>query len=158
MNTPVIIGIDPGQAGAIAALDAATGTLVWLEDMPTLDRRVQAPLLADLLAGEVIVAAWIEQVGGWAGQAAGGAFRFGHATGTVVGVLGALRAPLHEVTPANWKKAAKVGKDKGSSRRAAIDLWPAHSASFARVRDDGRAEAALIGRHGWLQHRTEVAG
>lgn len=157
MNTPVIIGVDPGATGAIAALDAATGDLVWIEDMPTLDKRVQAPLLTDLLAGEIIVAAWIEQVGGWAGQAAGGAFRFGHSTGTVTGVLGALRAPLHEVTPANWKKAAKVSKDKGSSRRAAIALWPAHSGLFARVKDDGRAEAALIARHGWLQHRAQVA-
>jgi hypothetical protein len=34
--------------------------------------------------------------------------------------------------------------DKGESRALAMRLWPDHGDRFARVKDDGRAEAALI--------------
>ena len=154
MNTPIVLGVDPGAAGALAALDAATGALIWVEDMPTLDRAVQAPLVADLLAGEIIVAAWVEQLHGTAPMSASAAHRMGQAEGVVLGVLGALRAPLCQVRPTQWKKAQKVTKDKGSSRRRAIELWPAMSHLFARVRDDGRAESALIALHGWHERKA----
>ena len=45
----VIIGVDPGASGAIAALDADTGALLWVEDMPAHEGIVSAPLSADLI-------------------------------------------------------------------------------------------------------------
>jgi hypothetical protein len=41
----------------------------------------------------------------------------------------------------------QVTKDKGSSRRRAMQLFPARAALFQRVQDDGRAEAVLLGAH-----------
>ena len=82
-------------------------------------------------------------------QGVSSTFKYGVGYGTILGVCGALRLPVRHVTPAVWKRAAGLSKDKGASRRRACELWPAHSASFGRVRDDGRAEAALIARHGW---------
>ena len=148
MNTPVIIGIDPGGSGAIAALDAATGALIWVEDMPTLDKAVQAPLLTDLLANEIIVAAWVEGLHATAPMGPSSAYRMGAAHGVVLGVLGALRAPLHRVRPSVWKKTQKVTADKATSRRRAIEVWPGMSSYFALVKHTDRAEAALIARHG----------
>jgi hypothetical protein len=55
------------------------------------------------------------------------------------------------VSPAKWKKALGLSADKGASRRRAIELWPERAQWFARVKDDGRAEAALIA-YWWLQH------
>lgn len=148
MNTPIVLGVDPGAKGALAALDAATGALIWVEDMPTLDKAVQAPLVTDLLADEIIVAAWVEDLHATSPMGPSSAFRMGQAHGVILGVLGALRAPLHLVRPSVWKRGQKVTADKGSSRRRAIEVWPGMSNHFARVRDDGRAEAALIARHG----------
>jgi hypothetical protein len=36
MNTPIILGVDPGATGCLAGLDAATGHLIWVEAMPML--------------------------------------------------------------------------------------------------------------------------
>lgn len=153
MNTPIILGVDPGATGALAAINASTGDLIWIEDMPMLDRTVSGPLVADLLRNEDIVAAWIEHVWAMSPMGASASFSFGHGTGVITGVLAALDAPTRLVKPAVWKKAVGLGRDKDASRAAAVGLWPASSALFARKKDDGRAEAALIARHGWLTHR-----
>jgi crossover junction endodeoxyribonuclease RuvC len=52
------------------------------------------------------------------------------------------------LTPPSWKRAVGIppGKDgtKDAARSEAIRRWPHKAELFARVRDDGRAEAALI--------------
>jgi hypothetical protein len=37
-----------------------------------------------------------------------------------------------------------VSRDKGQHRAAAQNLFPQQAAAFARVKDDGRADAALL--------------
>lgn len=157
MNPPIILGCDPGLSGAIAALDAATGTLLWVEDMPTVDRMVNAYELAEWLRGELIKQAAVEQVASRPGQGVASTFKFGQTHGTLLGVLGALNVPVTHVTPATWKKPFGLTADKEKSRRLAIELWPNMSGYFARKRDDGRAEAALIGRWCWQQQRKVAA-
>lgn len=152
----VIIGVDPGASGAIAALDADTGALLWVEDMPAHEGIVSAPLSADLIVGQAIAVAWVENVHSMPKQGVSSSFKFGRAFGVIVGVLGGARVPVEYVTPAVWKKQARLSKDKSASRRLAVELWPAHSDLFKRVKDDGRAEAALIARYGWL--RTAAGG
>jgi crossover junction endodeoxyribonuclease RuvC len=92
----------------------------------------------------------LEKVGGMTGQSASAAFTFGYGAGIVEGVLAAMRLPIALVTPQAWKRSAGIATDKGAAREAAMRLWPAHASRFARVKDDGRAEAALIARHGWM--------
>lgn len=148
----IIIGVDPGGTGAIAAL-AGNGQLLRVDDMPQHEGVVSAPLCADLLGGfanHFDVVAWVENVHSMPRQGVSSSFKFGRAFGCIVGVLGGLRIPVEYVAPQSWKKAAGLSRDKGASRRRAIELWPAESNLFARVKDDGRAEAALIARHGWL--------
>jgi hypothetical protein len=55
------------------------------------------------------------------------------------------------VTPTKWKRALGLGADKGDSRRRAMETWPYMASKFARVKDDGRAEAALIAWWHWRQ-------
>ena len=45
--------------------------------------------------------------------------------------------------------ALGLSADKGVSRRRAIELWPDHRKAFERVKDDGRAEAALLAWWWW---------
>lgn len=157
MNTPIILGVDPGKAGALAALNAATGDLIWIEDMPILDKTVPGALIADLLQVEIIVAAHVELVWASQGQGAASSFNFGCGTGTILGVLAALRVPVFRPTVAKWKRTQGVTADKESSRLKALELWPGHSELFRLKKNEGRAEAALIARHGWSEHRTERA-
>ena len=65
------------------------------------------------------------------------------------------------LTPPVWKRAVGIppGKDgaKDAARSEAIRRWPGQAELFARVKDDGRAEAALIGLAGLLRERKVAA-
>lgn len=155
----MILGVDCGLSGAWALL-TDYGRLITVGDMPAADGAVSAHLLADaFVAGWRATLDWpnppppsdlglvtavVEVAGSMPGQGVASTWKFGRATGVVEGVIGGLGWPLHTVTPAKWKKALGLGKDKGASRAMAARLWPDHAALFARVKDDGRAEAALI--------------
>jgi crossover junction endodeoxyribonuclease RuvC len=59
------------------------------------------------------------------------------------------------MAPAAWKRAVGVppGREgaKDAARSEAIRRWPAKATLFARIKDDGRAEAALIAVAGMLR-------
>ena len=92
--------------------------------------------------------AYVEYVGARPGEGAVGAFAFGRSRGVIEGVLGALAIPVTFIAPAAWKRTIGIppGKEgaKDAARAEAIRRWPEHAALFARKKDDGRAEAALI--------------
>jgi crossover junction endodeoxyribonuclease RuvC len=109
-------------------------------------------LLADLIANSHATKAFVEFVGARPGEGAVGAFAFGRSRGVVEGALAALGVSASLLTPPSWKRAVGLpaGRDgaKDAARSEAIRRWPAKAALFARVKDDGRAEAALIGLAG----------
>lgn len=145
----IVFGVDPGASGAIAVV-TADGRFVEVLDMPHHDGMVSGPLVADFVEAhlEPGAEAWVEQVHAMPKQGVSSSFKFGCAFGVVLGVLGGLRVPVHLITPARWKRAAGLTADKSLSRRRACELWPEHSALFARVKDDGRAESALLAKLG----------
>lgn len=147
----LILGVDVGLNGAMAFnLD---GRLVNVEDLPLVDvkhgaktrKELSAALFHDrLLDGEIrIDLAILEDVNAF-GMGRTSAYRFGVNVGTIVGVLTACGIRTMTVTPAKWKKFYKLGADKKLSRAMAIKFWPDCSHYFGRVKDDGRAEAALL--------------
>jgi crossover junction endodeoxyribonuclease RuvC len=75
----------------------------------------------------------------------------------IEGVLAAAGLPIAFLTPRTWKRLVGIppGKDgaKDAARSEAIRRWPQHAALFARVKDDGRAEAALIAVAGLMRKR-----
>jgi hypothetical protein len=161
-----VLGCDLGIIGAIAAVDDSA-ELTDVVDMPTLTdgpagrRTINAPLLASIMSRWRARIAYLEYVAARPGEGAVGAFSFGRSKGVAEGVCAALAIPVAFVTPPSWKRAVGIqpGKDgaKDAARAEAIRRWPAHAALFARKKDDGRAEAALIavagliregGRHG----------
>lgn len=152
----ITIGIDPGLTGAIALLDSY-GVLLNVYDMPVLDRDVSAQLVADLddwrgldFHRSVTV---IEDVHSMPKQGVASSFKFGRGKGVVEGVFAGAGLSLRYVAPSKWKRDLKLSKDKGASRQLAMELWPAHVGLFKRVKDDGRAEAALIAW--WHLHHAE---
>lgn len=152
-----IIGVDPGAAGAIAILET-NGKLVHVFDMPAVEvvtggkakRRVSPEMLAAelrLYADQGAVA-YVEQVGAMPGQGVSSMFAFGQAFGIVLGVMAGLAIPTQTVTPGKWKKDMKLNTGKDAARAKAAQVWPGQAGEFKRVKDDGKAEAALIGLWG----------
>jgi crossover junction endodeoxyribonuclease RuvC len=146
----ITIGVDPGKSGAIALLDE--GALVDVYDMPVAGSIVSAQQLHGMemwsssqLFGTVV----IEDVHAMPKQGVTSSFGFGRSLGVIEGVFAANGRPIVYVSPSRWKKALGLGADKSMVRRRACELWPYRAALFTRVKDDGRAEAALIA-HWWL--------
>jgi len=71
-------------------------------------------------------------------------FSFGRSLGVAESVFGTLGVRVEYVSPQRWKKALGLGRDKDESRMQAIERWPGSAGLFARKKDNGRAEAALI--------------
>jgi len=146
-----VIGIDPGIAGALVAVDHGQ-IIAWL-DMPTITTTVNgkpkrvldgyqiAWWLTEMGQVEKVV---VEKVQGVQGSGATSAFSFGQGVGIIHGILIALQRPWSTVTPQVWTKHYAVGSDKGLHRQAAQRCFPDHAELFMRVKDDGRADAALL--------------
>ena len=149
----IILGIDPGFSGAVAFY-SPKDNLIIVRDLPTTkdpkNRTIMnMPALYDLLGthGEHVEAV-VEFVASRPGQASGATFRFGQGYGAIQMALAAHKIPVQYVTPAKWKKHFGLSKDKGASRGLAIQRFPQIADQLARVKDDGRAEAALIALYG----------
>lgn len=146
-----IAGIDPGLSGAVCVFDVEKGMLTIL-DMPVVEvksgksikRRLSEPMLAELLRPHQIKHVALEQVGAMPGQGVSSMFNFGQSYGAIRGVLAGLQIPITMVTPRKWMSDLKVSGGKDGNRQRAAQLFPAYAASFSRVKDDGRADAALL--------------
>jgi len=147
----VILAIDPGAKGALAFFDPAKGTLD-IVDCPIVEVKrgakikteISPQMLAAIIQSRSPVFAILERVGAMPGQGVSSMFQFGRGVGMYEGVLAALQVPVTYVTPQAWQKAvnARDGKDGGRARAA--ELFPAYAQMFARKKDDGRADAALM--------------
>ncbi len=146
MRNLCIFANDPGASGAGAFYFTAHPETVSVEDTPLADGRVDGATLARRLEIMRPDLAIIERVGAMPGQGVTSMFNFGAAYGTVIGVVAALKIPVHFVTPGKWKKHFGLSADKEEARARALQLWPARAELFARKKDHGRAEAALIAR------------
>ena len=149
----LIYGIDPGFTGAIALYWPDTGKLE-VHDMPVMKNPKGKTVInphgvLDVLANEGGKSlAVIEQVAAMRGQGVSSMFRFGEGYGHLQMACAASKLPLKYVTPASWKKHFNLSRDKGVSRGVAMQRFPDQAQQFSRVKDDGRAEAALIALYG----------
>ena len=145
---PFLYAIDPGKSGAIAVFER--GILAGM-------RPCTAPELFLLLRNywtrrDCSVA--MERVQGLPGQSGPGMFAFGQGYGELLGVCLASGVEPKLVSPATWKGALGLRREfgettakfKGRSLTMARALWP-DAPWFKRAKDDGAAEAALIGHY-----------
>ena len=143
-NVAKVLGIDPGQKGALAFLNME-GLVEEIEDMPLLGKEINAHMVARLVLGYgPVKQAVIERAHSMPKQGIVGAFNYGVGYGKLLGVLAALDIPITFYASTEWKRHWRLSNDKNLSRRKATDRWPRYADSFKRVRDDGRAEACFI--------------
>ena len=138
-----ILGIDPGKSGAFALLDCdEMGVATY--DMPgTLDEKLA--LIADI--GKV-KCAWLERPFFPRMIGIKNAVTIAVAYGELKACLFFAGVPTFEVDPSAWKKYMRLSTDKNASRALASQFFPDSADQWARVKDDGRAEAALIALYG----------
>lgn len=164
----IIVACDPGASGAFAVF--IDGELIDVEDMPFLTiqvgktkrKRVDLDGTWQLLKGyqrlHVLtgdkIKFVIEEVGPMPKDGPTQAFNFGAAATIPAVCAAALGWPRSYIRPADWKRKLKLRKEKDEARLRAKQLFPSHAAEFGRVKDDGRAEAALIGY--WALHHADA--
>jgi crossover junction endodeoxyribonuclease RuvC len=148
-ETECVLGIDPGQSGALAFL-YSDGTLEFC-DMPVAASGVDAVGLRDILQSYNIRFAVVEKQQAMPKQGVASTFKTGRGYGILLGILTALFIPFEEATPATWRKGAGItvkAKDpKGSTYEWAAARWPGQD--FKRTPrckkwHDGRVDAAGI--------------
>jgi crossover junction endodeoxyribonuclease RuvC len=154
----LILGIDPGASGALALYHSADWLLVDVFDMPTHTikingsnkSRVDPHALAGIIRerSDRIAFACIEEVSSLPKQGVASTFAFGQAYMAVEMACAALQVPYYTVRPSVWKRVMSLSGDKDESRRMASRLMPTSADRWPRVKDDGRAEAALLALYG----------
>ena len=149
------LGIDPGLSGALVAL-LDDEPIEWIP-MPTYTvgkhNRVNCAAIAGWICGLTVVDqpihAYIELVGAMPKQGVTSMFSFGHASGSIMGILAALEIPHTLVTPQAWKKrAGLLGQDKDAARSKAIQMWPTWRDLDKKGKGQALADAALIASYG----------
>ena len=147
----IVMAIDPGLSGALAVFDG--DDLIAVLDMPTHEltrngkakRQIAAADLAGIFCQYDPRHVIVEKVSAMPGQGVTSMFSFGRSLGIIEGIIAAYNMPATYVTPSVWTKGVGRGQGKDASRARACQMYPSHEKSFARVKDDGRADAVLIG-------------
>lgn len=150
-------GIDPGLYGAIAVVSDA-GELVTVLDTPIIKikkgkkRRTEYDLanlvfaLRSLAAPKIV---GLEQVHSMPGQGVHSMFLMGEGLGIWKACIAMLQVPAEYIPPQRWKQLmlGDMIKGKNSAIVRATRLFPKSAQYFARMKDDGRAEACLIAEY-----------
>lgn len=151
----IVAGIDPGKTGALSIL--YDNNVVSCFDVPMqLVKGKAKPAWTkwaeewrNALAFEGPDLIVIEDIAARPGQGVTSMFSFGRTLGFAHALAAFTNTPVLFVTPTVWKgKLGLLNSDKSASREKARTLFPASAHAFERVKDDGRAEAALLAYYG----------
>lgn len=161
MEKSIICGIDPGLSGAIAFYDYEKKVLESVHDMPLAEREEKADgkkgrnsidtfTLTQLIDSHHsrIRLMIIEKVHSMPNDGGKQAFAFGYATGMITGIVASFNIPYIQIEPSVWKILLGLSSDKKKSLSLAQSRFPNLKTQFARAKDDGRAEAALLAEFG----------
>ena len=145
-DTFSILAIDPGLSGALAFYYPIKNA-VRVYDMPRVENEIDAAELVRIIQKHKPTVAVIEKVGPMPRDGVRQAWRFSAANAVAKTACALLNIPTSLVSPAVWKKemSVKGGKEgKEQCRLKALQLFPTCADQFARKKDAGRAEAALM--------------
>ena len=167
----VIIGIDPGIKGAIAAINANSMELLEVVDCPTTKNAGKAIYniseMADIvrhmsLYGKDVLVI-LEQQQAMPKQGTTSMFSIGRGFGIWEGILATLGMPCRSVRPTVWTRRifeGISGEGKFRSIRFALQMFPGIELTPQRCKTprDGRADAACLAYWGMLWLNGTTAG
>lgn len=147
----MILAIDPGASGALAFYNPEAGTLEIIDTPVVQVKRgtktkteISPQMMSAIIRARDPKIAILELVNARPGQGVSSMFQFGRGVGMYEGALAALQVPVTYITPQGWQKAVNARSGKDGNRQRAAELFPAYAHLFARKKDDGRADAALM--------------
>ena len=151
----LIIGIDPGIAGAICFF--SNGNVIDVIDMPSMaegkknKKQVNGAQMYNEISKRISIAdkenirVVIEQVSAMPGQGVTSMFNFGQSYGILKGICSGMQLPMYFVRPAKWKKYFNlINSEKDASRTKAIEIFPYFSQQLSKKKDSNKADAILI--------------
>lgn len=156
-----LMAVDPGITGAVAFYFPDRAERIAVEDMPAVNGVVNVRELRRAIQSYAPVYAVVEKVnampsipgkdGRRRSMGASSAFNFGGAFHAALATIQCCEVPLHLIEPKTWRghfriRGGDVGKEQG--RALAIRLFPHSADRFARKKDHGRADAALLAKFG----------
>ena len=154
----IIIGIDPGIAGAICFF--SEGNVIDVIDMPTMaegkknKRQVNGRQIFNeitLIKNKFFnqkIGVVVEQVSAMPGQGVTSMFNFGQSFGVIKGICSAMELPIFYVRPVKWKKYFNlINSEKDASRTKAIEMFPKISHKLSKKKDNNKADAILIAQY-----------
>lgn len=144
-----ILGVDNGLHGALSFYDGAELLVydmpIYKTDRPVID----IVRLTNIIKLNKPTHAIIEKLTPLPKISGLTAFSMGHSEGIVLTILTTLQVPFTFVRPKDWKSAMQCPKEKNAARLRASQLLPTFKHNWDKVKDDGRAESALIALYGW---------
>jgi hypothetical protein len=150
-SLPLLMAIDPGAISGAYAIFYESGPPV-VGDLPVVDGQLNGAELGRMIREIEPSAAVVERVASMPKQGVASTFKFGVGVGIIHGVLMANLVQMHLVPPGTWKRHFRLtGTDKDAARALAIRLYPSVQ-GLHRKRDQGRADALLMGR--WFLDRN----
>ena len=162
----IIIGIDPGIAGAICFF--SNGNVIDVIDMPSMaeGKKNKKQVNGNQLFNEIKlrltknsneeICVVVEHVTAMPGQGVTSMFNFGQSFGVIKGICSAMQLPIHFVRPAKWKKYFNlINTSKDASRTRAIEIFPKISEKLKRKKDCNKADAILIASYYYNTYKTE---
>ena len=154
----IIVGIDPGIAGAICFF--SSGNVIDVIDMPTMaeGKKNKKQVNGRQIYNEIMLiknkfknekmSVIVEQVSAMPGQGVTSMFNFGQSFGVIKGICSAMELPIFYVRPAKWKKHFNlINSEKDASRTKVIDMFPRISNKLSRKKDNNKADAILIAQY-----------
>lgn len=158
----LVLGIDPGLTGAIAAIHS--NGAVEFHDCPVLsigkknncNPAAMAEILRQYQASNEGLLIGLEKVHAMPHQGVVSTFTFGEGFGIWLGVLAALGISHELISPQSWKRSMMDGqsKEKDSSRLVAMRIFPQASDRLKLKKHHGRADALLLAEH--LRRKTSM--
>ena len=151
----IIVGIDPGIAGAICFF--SDGKVIDVIDMPTMaeGKKNKKQVNSSQIFNEISlrikslnkndIKVVIEHVSAMPGQGVTSMFNFGQSFGVLKGICSAMNLSMYFVRPAKWKKYFNlINTEKDASRTKAIEIFPYFSINLSKKKDANKADAMLI--------------
>jgi crossover junction endodeoxyribonuclease RuvC len=154
----IVGGIDPGLGGGLSVVNSDGDCETML--MPiTDDNIVDGAEVMRFFVDCGVEFVCIERTHSMPRQGVKSTFTFGFVSGQVAGVTQVMMVPHLWITPQAWKKGwGLIKADKIASNVLASTVFPQAAGQFKRVKDNGRAEAALIaGLHLGMHLNREAA-
>jgi crossover junction endodeoxyribonuclease RuvC len=156
----MIVGIDPGNTGAVAILSDDAREIIDLFDIPTKEVKVGgknrnifdfaawAELCNDRLGGAGIKIAYVENESSSPIMGKVQCFSFGTNFGAIQAVLYYMGIPVKLLAASKWSKILHLRNKKiapeGGLDKARELFPPLADKYFKRKKDNGRADAVLI--------------